>query len=244
MSEEEQDDLLPEWDENEEDALLQAQMWVYNLVMGHWPKLLAVFGGILLVVLVHGVYTESVISAQREVHSEVAMVKNELPEPNPMAQYGLAPMDNPADSKRMDSLKASAKEMERIAGEANGAAAWFAWVDASNIWKRANLPDASIAALKKAVGLTSIDLDLQVTGELLLATALHENGDVAAAIQVLEATTSGKMGALEAQSLLNLAQLQHATEDIDSAKATLAKIGNPPQPLLQPIALLQAQLED
>ena len=31
MSEEKENDLMPEWDENEEDVLLQGQMWVYTL---------------------------------------------------------------------------------------------------------------------------------------------------------------------------------------------------------------------
>ena len=243
MSEEKENDLMPEWDENEEDVLLQGQMWVYNFFMGNWQKMLFVFGGILAVVLVHGIYTESVISAQREVHSEIALVKNELPEPNQMAQYGLAPMDNPSDTKRMDSLRAAAKEAERIAGVASGPAAWFAWIEASNIWVRANEPEASIAALKKAVGVSSLGTDLQVTGELLLASAHYDNGDVTSAIEVLEATTSRDMGSLQAQALINLAQLYQANADVENAKSTLEKIQAAPEPLLQTIAMLQAQLE-
>ena len=119
MSDERQDDLLPEFEDNDEDVLLQVQMWIYNIVVGQWKKLLMGFGGVLLIVLAHGLYTDSVIQSQRSVHAEVAMVKYELPEPNPMAQYGLAPMDNPNDSKRMASLQASAKELERIAAEAS-----------------------------------------------------------------------------------------------------------------------------
>lgn len=243
MSEEKENELMPEWDENEEDVLLQGQMWVYNFFMGNWQKMLVGFGGVLVIVLVHGIYTESIIASQRDVHSEIALVKNELPEPNQMAQYGLAPMDNPTDSKRMESLRASAKEAERIAGEANGTAAWFAWVEAANIWERANEPEASIAALKKAVGLASIGTDLQVTGELLLASAHYDNGDIPSAIQVLEATTQGNMGSLQAQALLNLAQLYQANADVENAKATLDKIQSAPEPLLPTISMLQAQLE-
>lgn len=243
MSEEKENDLMPEWDENEEDVLLQGQMWIYNFFMGNWQKMLFGFGGVLTIVLVHGIYTESVVSVQRDVHSEIALVKNELPEPNQMAQYGLAPMDNPSDTKRMESLRASAKEAERIAGEANGTAAWFAWVEASKIWDRANEPEASIAALKKAVGLSSIGTDLQVTGELLLASAHNDIGDLASAIQVLEATTSGDLGSLEAQALINLAQLYQANSEVDKAKATLDKVQAAPEPLLSTLATLQAQLE-
>ena len=63
MSDERQDDLLPEFEDNEEDVLLQAQMWVYNIVVGQWKKLLLVFGGILLIVLIKGLYTDSVIQS-------------------------------------------------------------------------------------------------------------------------------------------------------------------------------------
>ena len=71
MSDERQDDLLPEFEDNDEDVLLQVQMWIYNLVVGQWKKLLIGFGGVLLVVLVHGLYTDSVTQSQREVHAEL-----------------------------------------------------------------------------------------------------------------------------------------------------------------------------
>ena len=52
MSDERTDDLLPEFEDSDEDVLLQAQMWVYNFVMQHWKKMLYGFGAILLVVTV------------------------------------------------------------------------------------------------------------------------------------------------------------------------------------------------
>ena len=66
MSDERQDDLLPEFEDNDEDVLLQVQMWIYNLVVGQWKKLLMGFGGVLLIVLAHGLYTDSVIQSQRK----------------------------------------------------------------------------------------------------------------------------------------------------------------------------------
>ena len=58
MSDERQDDLLPGL-KITEDVLLQVQMWIYNLVVGQWKNLLSVLV-VLLVVLIHGLYTDSV----------------------------------------------------------------------------------------------------------------------------------------------------------------------------------------
>ena len=77
----------------------------------------------------------------------------------------------------------------------------------------------------------------------MLASAHYDNGDVTSAIEVLEATTSRDMGSLQAQALINLAQVYHANADVENAKSTLEKIQTAPEPLLQTIAMLQAQLE-
>jgi len=242
MSDERQDDLLPEFDENEEDVLLQAQMWVYNLVVGQWKTLLVGFGAILLVVLVHGLYTDSVVQAQREIYAEAALVKYELPEPNPMAQYGLAPMDNPNDTKRMASLQTSAKELERIASEGTGPGAWFTWMDAASVWARANQTDAQIVALKKAAELTS-DETLRAISGMHLANAYQAAGKSADAIATLEGLSSVNSVELKAQICLNLARVYSETGDIEKAKSTLGTVAEAPSALQADILLLQAQLD-
>ena len=51
MSDERQDDLLPEFEDNDEDVLLQVQMWGLQHCCWSVEKLLMVFGGVLLIVL-------------------------------------------------------------------------------------------------------------------------------------------------------------------------------------------------
>ena len=242
MSDERQDDLLPEFEDNEEDVLLQAQMWVYNIVVGQWKKLLMVFGGILLIVLVHGLYTDSVIQSQRAVHAEVAMVKYELPEPNPMAQYGLAPMDNPNDAKRMASLKASAKELERIASEGAGAAAWFAWMDAAAVWSRANETEAQIVALTKATEVAT-DETLTAVATMHLANIYQASDKPAEAITALESVIKVASAEMKAQACLNLSRMYIDAGDMEKAKTTLAQVSEAPTALQNDILLLQAQLD-
>ena len=242
MSDERQDDLLPEFDENEEDVLLQAQMWVYDLVVGQWKTLLIGFGSILLVVLVHGLYTDSITQAQREIHAQSALVKYELPEPNPMAQYGLAPMDNPNDSKRMASLQASAKELERIAAEGTGAGAWFTWMDAAAVWARANETDAQIVALKKAVDLATDDT-LRAMAGMQLANAYQNADNSEDAIATLEELRSITSPEMKAQICLNLARVYAETGDVEKAKSTLGLVASAPAALQADILLLQARLD-
>ena len=242
MSDERQDDLLPEFDDNDEDVLLQVQMWIYNLVVGQWKKLLFVFGGILLIVLVHGLYTDSVVQAQRAVHAEVAMVKYELPEPNPMAQYGLAPMDNPNDAKRMASLTASAKELERIAAAASGSAAWFAWMDAAAVWSRANQPDAQVVALTKATEVIG-EQTLNAIAAMQLANIYQETNKPEQAITVLEKLISDSGAEMKAQACLNLTRMYLDAGDVEKAKAALSQVSEAPDGLQNDILLLQAELD-
>jgi predicted negative regulator of RcsB-dependent stress response len=238
---EREEELLPEWDEDEQDVLLQTQMWVYNFIMAQWKRMLVGFGAILLVVLVQGLYQESVVEAQREIHSEVALVINELPEPNPMAQYGLAPMDNPKDTERIESLRTSAKNLEQIASEGSGTASWYAWMDAAKVWDRADEQDARIVVLKKATEVP-VSEDLQVTSGLILANAYHSQGQTDEAIKVLE-SFDGYGGLLKYQRSINLANLYIAAGNSDSAKELFGSLTQAPESLAEQIASLQTQME-
>ena len=242
MSDERTDDLLPEFEYSDEDVLLQAQMWVYNFVMQHWKKMLYGFGAVLLVVLVQGVYSDNVVQGQRAVHAEVAMVKYELPEPNPMAQYGLAPKDNPNDAKRMTALRASAKELERIASEGSGSAAWFAWVDAATVWERATETDAQIVALTKASEL-SVDETLSTVSKMQLANVYMQTGKTDDAIALLEGMTGVSSPDIKAQVCLNLSRVYLSQGNTEKAKTTLGQVDQAPLALQADIQLLQNRLD-
>ena len=182
---EERDDLLPEFDENEEDALLQVQMKIYNFIMGYWKKGLVVVGAILSVVLVRGLYFEHVQDVQRGFHKDIALVQSNLPEINQRYYYGLGPMDNPNDMKTMQTLRESAAELEKIASKSEGTATWFAWMEAAKIWHRANEFDSEKAALGNAITASTEPIYVS-SSTLLLATRYLESENPEKAIETLE----------------------------------------------------------
>ena len=213
---EEKDELLPEFDENEEDVLLQAQMKVYNFIMGYWKQGLAVIGVVLLGVLGQGLYIEHIQDQQRSIHSDIEMIRADLPEPNPMSMYG-APTDNPNDMKRMETLRNAAGEIEKVAEKAEGAAKWFAWMEAARTWKRANEADAEIVALQKAIE-SSQDPTFRSSSTLQLANRYQDSEKAEQAISLLEEfIASGPAVGLE-QARLNLAQIYKEAGKLDKSK--------------------------
>ena len=217
------DDVLPEFDEGDEDVLLQAQMKVYDVFMSYWKHLLAVFVVILLGVLVYGLYTDAGINSQRDIHSRIAMVQVDVPEPNPMAMYGMAPMDNPKDTTRMEELRSLATQMEAIAGDSTGAGQWFAWIEAANLWKRANQPDAQIVALQKATELPVAD-DLVASAYVQLAKAYLSADKKDQAVSTLEKYIAMNKGFAQNQAKLNLVYAYEEMGNMEKAKSSVSSI--------------------
>lgn len=225
---EERDELLPEFDENEEDVLLQVQMKIYNFIMGYWKQGLMAIGVILLGVLGQGLYAEHVQDQQRSIHSDIEMIKADLPEVNPMSMYG-APADNPNDMKRMETLRNAAAEIEKVAEKAEDSAKWFAWMEAARTWKRANETDAEIVALQKAIE-ASQDPTFRYSATLQLANCYQnaENSEkVGQAISLLEEFIASAPAVGLEQARLNLAQIYKEAGKLDKSKEQLdALAGN------------------
>lgn len=201
---EEKDSLLPEFDENEEDVLLQTQMKIYNFLMGNWKKGLVVVGVGLVVILVRGLYFEHVQDTQRGYQSEIELLRADLPEPNPMSVYGLVPQDNPNDMKRMEKLRNIATSLESVASKSEGSAQWFAWMEAAKAWHRANEMDAEIAALQKAIESSTDDVFRSST-TLKLANRYAESEKMDEAVSTLEAFVATNPAVGKEQAQLNLA---------------------------------------
>ena len=213
---EEIDELLPEFDENEEDVLLQTQMKVYNFIMGYWKEGLGVIGILLLGILVQGLYVEHIQAEQRSVHSELEIVRSGLPEVNPMSRFGAA-TDNPNDMKRMEALRDSAAAMEKIAETSDGAAEWFSWMEAAKIWNRANETDAEIVAIQKAIEATE-DPVFTSSATLQLANRYVDAEKAELAISLLEGfiASSPVMGVEQAR--LNLSQVYKENGNMAKSK--------------------------
>ena len=217
------DNILPEFDESDEDVLLQAQMKVYDVFMSYWKHMLAGFVVILLGVLVYGLYTDAGVNSQRDIHSRIAMVQVDVPEPNPMAMYGMAPMDNPKDTARMEELRSLATQMEAIAGDSTGAGQWFAWIEAANLWKRANQPDAQIVALQKATELP-VAKDLVASAYMQLAKAYVAMDKKEQAVSTLETYIALNTGFAQNQAKLNLVYVYEEIGNVEKAKSSLSSI--------------------
>jgi tetratricopeptide (TPR) repeat protein len=220
---EERDDLLPEFDDNEEDVLFQVQMRVYNLFMANWKKLLIVSAVFLTVVLVQGLYADHIQDKQRHSHGELMFVKTELPEPNQMALYGMAPADNPNDLKRMEQLRSAAQEIEKIANNSTGVATWFAWMEAGKTWKRANEVDAQIIAYQKAASLQET-APLIASATLQLANAYQESDKSEQAIKTLEDFIATVPNSGMQQAQINLALYYEEGGNKEKAKEILQTV--------------------
>ncbi len=180
----------PEMQE-EQDVLFRAQMSVMQIVLGYWRHALAVTGAVLLVVLIVGLVRDYRVEQQQEWQAAIASVDVELPAPDPLAQYGLAPLDDPNDKEKMDKLAASAAGYEAVAGEASGASAVIAWMRAAETWERAGQKDKVEAAYRKATELGAPGA-LGWAARASLAATLASKGDVDGAAALYREAANGK----------------------------------------------------
>jgi len=237
---EERDDLLPEFDDNEEDVLFQFRMKVYDLFMAHWKNLLIISGIFLLIVLVQGLYTEYVQEEQREIHRALLEVKtgDNFPEEEMIGGISL----NFMTPDELEALKNGALEMEKIAEKSKGVAVWFAWMEAAKTWERADSPDSQIVALQKAASLDVGD-ELKSSATLQLANAYQENEKGEQAIQTLETfiASSPAYGLERAQ--INLALFYEEAGNIEKMKEVLQTIAQDPVAPNPEVAMLLERVE-
>ena len=167
------------------------------------------------------------------------MVKYELPEPNPMAIMVL-PRWTIQMIQREWHHTASAKELERIASEASGTAAWFAWMDAAAVWSRANQPDAQVVALTKATEVGA-DQTLLAVATMQLANVYQDTNKSEEAIAALEKVINTASAEMKAQACLNLSRMYVDAGDLES-QDNFTKF-EAPTALQNDILLLQARLD-
>lgn len=175
----------------EQDVLFRAQMGVAHIVLGYWRHALAVVGVVLLVALIYGLVGDYRKGKQEEWQASIASVDVDLPPPDPLAQYGLGPMDDPNDAEKMGKLAESAKAYEAVAEGANGAAAILALLRAAETWERAGKLDESEAALRKADGMHG-EGALGWAARASLANRLATRGDVDGAAALFRETANGQ----------------------------------------------------
>lgn len=183
----------------EQDVLFRAQMGVANFVLGYWRHLLIAVGAVLLIAFVYGLVTDVSSNRQQGWQAAIAEVDVKVPPPDPLAQYGLAPADDPSDAEKMSKLVDAAKGYEEVAKGANGTASVMAWLRAAETWERAGKKDEALAAYKAADGVGAGGA-VGWAAKSSLAEALADSGDVDGAAAIYRDVANGKD--FQAQSAL------------------------------------------
>lgn len=201
----------------EEDALFKLQVSVSEFFISNVKYLGYLAGVVLLGALVYGVYTEWTTSRAEEDYAAIAAIDYKMPKVDQMAQMGLAPMDDPADTSRLANVEEGARRYRAAAQSASGSAAVFGYLRAAEAWKRVNKPDEALADLKAANDLGQTDLP-GYAAAVGYATALSSANRLEEAITVLREESVKEKGIFAEEALIALAQLQ-----LDAGKATEAQ---------------------
>jgi tetratricopeptide (TPR) repeat protein len=61
---------------------------------------------------------------------------------------------DPANESQADGLRSAAIQLEKFAGEADGTAAFYSWIEAAALWTKAGEMDRRLTALESAAGFT------------------------------------------------------------------------------------------
>lgn len=181
----------PEGGTEEQDVLFRAQMSVWHVILGYWRHAAAVVGAGLVGVLIYGLYQDWRTGRQEEWQADIAAVDVKVPPPDPLAQYGLGPLDDPNDAEKMGKLAESAKAYEAVAAEASGAASVMAWMRAADLWTRAGKKDEATGALQKAHAAGAPGA-LGWAARSSLAALLAEKGDIDGAAALYREAANGK----------------------------------------------------
>lgn len=204
----------------EEDALFRLQMAVSDFVLGYWKYGAYAILAVLLAAAAYGGYTSWKESSLRSDYAAIARVDHRMPKVDEMARYGLAPMDDPADTQRAKDLVEGGKRFLAVGDEARGTPAVYAYLKAADAFRRANAKDERLAALEKAWAVDAEDLPTWAAGSGL-AAALIDAGQTDRALGIYRELVGRLDGYLAEQALLALAGAQADAKKPAEAKATL-----------------------
>ncbi|MFZ5478381.1 MAG: tetratricopeptide repeat protein [Myxococcota bacterium] len=204
----------------EQDALFRAQMAVSDFILGYWKYGVYAVGLVLLGALVYGGVSSWTRGRAEDDYAAIARIDYRMPKVDPLARYGLAPMDDPNDAQRMIDLQEGAKRYEAAATDAKGAAAVYAWLKAAETWKRAGKDAEALAATEKAAKLGEKDL-AGFTADAAWAAALRGAGRADEAFAHLQGMSTRYEGTYAEESLLQLASAQLDAGRKDEARKTL-----------------------
>lgn len=191
----------------EEDALFKLQVGASEFLLKHVRTFVWIVVAGLGVALVYSLVVEWRTRAAKEGFGAIADIDYKMPPVDQMALYGLAPMDDPADTARMANVEEGARRYRAAAEDASGSAAVFARLRAADTWKRAGKPDEALVDLEAAWNLKQSDLP-GFAAASRYATALAGKDRLEEAIGVLREEATREQGLYAEEALIALAQLQ------------------------------------
>jgi len=189
--------------DQEADLFFKVQMQLAHWVYGYWKQGLAGIGTVLLLTLIVGQTATCLRDQQRDGSAAMAAVERSMPETDPLAQYGLAPLDDLDDAEHVTALEKAAEGFEAVAAETNRLAAAEAWLRAANTWSRAGNDERALVAYQQAFDADAGGIYTYAAGNRL--AAIHRHADrFDEAEAVYRELASDQRGYLAEQALLDL----------------------------------------
>ena len=198
-------DKLP-GEQEEVDYFFQAQMAGHRAVQAYWKHVAAVVGVILIGALFYGLYDSNRRNDLKDGAAAIADVDRRMPQPDQMAMFGLAPLDDPNDAERTEQLREGAKRYEEAAAGTSSGTSGEAWLKAADTWLRLGETDNA----KKAYEAANAVQPQGVIGHGAragLASIELEAGNTDAAITLYRQSADQGKGFLAESSLLSLARV-------------------------------------
>lgn len=232
--------ILPS--DQDADLLFRAQMAAYHYVLGYWKQGVAVIALVLLVALVGGETATHLRDQQRRDSAALSDVGKNMPDPSPLAQYGLAPPYDVTDADTKADLSAVAERYEQLADDAHGLASAEAWFRAGDLWDQLGEADHARADFQKSYDADRGGIYTYAAGNRLVIL-LRAGGEDASARAILRDLGSSLDGFLAERALLDLMDMMAAAGDPDGVTRTASEFRErfAKSPRLDQVSALEAQ---
>jgi len=228
--------------DQEADVFFKVQMKLAHWVYGYWKQGLAGIGTVLLLTLIVGQTATFLRDQQRDGSAAMAAVERSMPEPSPLAQYGLAPLDDLTDPEHVTALEQAAQSFEDVAAASTRLAKAEAWLRAGNTWSRAGNTERATVAYQAAYDADPGGIYTYAAGNRL--AAIHRQAErTEQATELLRELASDQKGYLAEQALLDLMDVQLESGDTESLQRLVAEFRArfDTSPRLEQVQLIEAE---
>lgn len=209
--------------QEEVDLLFKFQMWLFDLATRWWKRVALAVGVYLALTLVYGLYDSWRTSRAQEASFGIAKVDFRMPKADPLAQMGIAPLDNLSDPTRVANLEAGAVKYTEAAQGAPGPQAALAHLKAAETWQRLGRPEQAKASFEAA-------LDAQDSGPFGFAATAGlaglaiEGGQPDEALRLYRGLADAYRDVFGEQALIQLVRMQHAAQNTAAVQELLAEL--------------------